>query len=120
MQHAWECKQPNNCGGRSNGYDAAKSCSYQPVSGCASDHGRTVAACDADGARVVREGETTCPRQPTLSVRKERFSPRDLLKRLYGIAQRTVTEHAPSHLIVAFARVNFEKPYTEYVEGFFT
>jgi len=47
----------------------------------------------------------------------DRFSHRDLLKGLYGVAQRTVTEHAPSHLVVALDPVNFEKPYTEDLEG---
>jgi hypothetical protein len=36
---------------------------------------------------------------------------------LYAIAQRTVAEHEPSHLVVAIDPVNFEKPYTERLEG---
>jgi hypothetical protein len=40
-----------------------------------------------------------------------------LLKGLYGIAQRSVAEHAPSHLVVALDPVNFEKPYTKSLEG---
>jgi len=47
----------------------------------------------------------------------ERFNHRDLLKGLYGIAQRTVAEHAPSHLVVALDPVNFETPYTKKLEG---
>jgi hypothetical protein len=47
----------------------------------------------------------------------ERFNHRDLLKGLYGIAQWTVAEHAPSHLVVALDPVNFETPYTEKLEG---
>jgi hypothetical protein len=39
------------------------------------------------------------------------------LKGLYGIAQRTVAEEAPSHLTVALDPVNFEKPYTKKLEG---
>jgi hypothetical protein len=46
-----------------------------------------------------------------------RFSHRDLLKGLYGIAQCRVAEHEPSHLVVALDPVNFEKPYTEKLEG---
>jgi len=46
----------------------------------------------------------------------ERFSHRDLLKGLYGIAQRTISEHGPSHLVVALDTVNFEKPYTGKLE----
>jgi hypothetical protein len=47
----------------------------------------------------------------------ERFNHRDLLKGLYGIAQRTVAQHAPDHLVVALDPVNFEKPYTKELEG---
>jgi hypothetical protein len=50
-------------------------------------------------------------------VWNKRFSHRDLLKGLYGIAQRTVAEHAPPYLVVALDPVNFEKPYTEELEG---
>jgi hypothetical protein len=46
-----------------------------------------------------------------------RFSHRDLLKGLYGIAQRTIAEHAPSHLVVALDPVNFETPHTKKLEG---
>lgn len=47
----------------------------------------------------------------------ERFSHRELLKGLYGIAQRTVAEPAPSHVVVALDPVNFETPYTKKLEG---
>jgi hypothetical protein len=68
---------------------------------------------------VVREGETIWPVAKRLYrfIWNERFSHRDLLKGLYGVAQRTVAEHAPSHLVVALDPVNFEKPYTEKLEG---
>ena len=46
-----------------------------------------------------------------------RFSHRDLLKGLYGIAQCRVAQHAPSHLVVALDPVNFEKSYTKDLEG---
>jgi hypothetical protein len=50
-------------------------------------------------------------------VWNERFNHRDLLKGVYGIAQRTVVQHTPAHLVVALDPVNFEKPYTEKLEG---
>jgi hypothetical protein len=40
----------------------------------------------------------------------ERFSHRDLLKGLYGVAQGVVADHAPSFLVVALDPVNLEKP----------
>jgi len=46
-----------------------------------------------------------------------RLSHCDLLKGLYAIAQRTVAQYAPTHLVVAIDPVNFEKPYTEELEG---
>jgi hypothetical protein len=68
---------------------------------------------------VVREDETVWPTAKRLYrfIWNPRFSHRDLLKGLYGIAQRSVTAHAPSHLVVALDPVNFEKPYTEDLEG---
>jgi hypothetical protein len=67
---------------------------------------------------VMREAETIRPmaRRMYRFVWNTRFSHRDLLKGLYGIAQRTVTERAPSHLVVALDPVNFEKPYTRKLE----
>jgi hypothetical protein len=50
-------------------------------------------------------------------VWNQRFSHRDLLKGLYGTAQRTVARHAPARLLVALDPVNFEKPYTRKLEG---
>ena len=68
---------------------------------------------------LVRDGETIWPSAKRLYrfIWNERFSHRDLLKGLYGVAQRTVAEHAPSHLVVALDPVNFEKPYTKKLEG---
>ena len=68
---------------------------------------------------VVRGDETIWPMAKRMYrfLWNERFSHRDLLKGLYGLAQRIVAEHAPPHLIVALDPVNFEKPYTEGLEG---
>lgn len=68
---------------------------------------------------VVREEKTIRPTAKRLYrfIWNERFSHRDLLKGLYGIAQRTVAEHGPAHLVVALDPVNFEKPYTQALEG---
>ena len=65
------------------------------------------------------EGETILPMAKRLYrfIWNGRFSHRDLLKGLYGIAQRTVDEDAPDHLVVALDPVNFEKPYTKKLEG---
>ena len=63
---------------------------------------------------VKREDETTRPMARRLYrfIWNKRFSHRELLKGLYGIAQEAVTRHQPSHLVVALDPVNFEKPYT--------
>ncbi len=68
---------------------------------------------------VVREGETIWPMAKRLYrfIWNKRFDHGDLLKGLYGIAQCTVAQHAPSHLLVSLDPVNFEKPYTEKLEG---
>lgn len=68
---------------------------------------------------VAREDKTVWPMAKRLYrfVWNPRFSHRDLLKGLYGIAQRTVATRAPSHLLVALDPVNFEMPYTESLEG---
>ncbi len=67
---------------------------------------------------VVREDETIRPMAQRLYrfVWNEQFSHRELLKGLYGIAQRRVNEYAPSYLVVALDPVNFEKPYTKQLE----
>lgn len=68
---------------------------------------------------VTREEETTWPMAKRFYrfVWNSRFSHRNLLKGLYGIAQCTVAKHALPYLIVALDPVNFEKPYTEKLEG---
>jgi hypothetical protein len=68
---------------------------------------------------VVREEETIWPAAKRFYrfVANERFSHRDLLKGLYAIAQNAVAEREPSYLVVAVDPVNFEKPYTEALEG---
>lgn len=68
---------------------------------------------------LAGEGETIWPLAKRLYrfIWNERFSYRELLKGLYGVAQRTVAEEAPPYLVVALDPVNFEKPYTEKLEG---
>lgn len=68
---------------------------------------------------VKRADETIWPVAKRLYrfIWNKRFSHRDLLKGLYGIAQRTVAAHAPARLIVALDPVNFETPYTKKLEG---
>jgi hypothetical protein len=50
-------------------------------------------------------------------VANARFDHRDLLKGLYGVAQRTVARSPRPYLLVALDPVNFEKPYTADLEG---
>jgi hypothetical protein len=68
---------------------------------------------------VAREEKTIWPASKRFYrfVQNERFSHRDLLKGLYAVAQRTVADYAPSHLVVAVDPVNFEKAYTQELEG---
>lgn len=68
---------------------------------------------------VERAGETVWPMAKRVYrfLWNQHFSHRDLLKGLYGIAQRAVARYAPSHLVVALDPVNFEKPYTRALEG---
>jgi len=68
---------------------------------------------------VAREEKTIWPASKRFYrfVQNERFNHRDLLKGLYAVAQRTVAGYAPSHLVVAVDPVNFEKPYTQELEG---
>jgi hypothetical protein len=68
---------------------------------------------------VAREDETVWPVAKRLYrfLWNKRFCHRDLLKGLYGIAQRTVAAHAPARLVVALDPVNFETPYTKKSEG---
>jgi hypothetical protein len=68
---------------------------------------------------VTREDETIWPMAKRMYrfMWNGRFTHRELLKGLYGIAQRTVAEQGPSHLVVALDPVNFETPYTKKLEG---
>lgn len=68
---------------------------------------------------VVRDEETIWPAAKRFYrfVWNKRFSHRDLLKGLYGLAQCTVAKHQPAYVLVALDPVNFEKPYTEELEG---
>ena len=68
---------------------------------------------------VEREGERVLPlaRRFYRFLWSERFTHRDLLKGLYSVAQETVSRYQPDHLVVAIDPVNFEKPYTEALEG---
>jgi hypothetical protein len=68
---------------------------------------------------VAREDETVWPMAKRLYrfLWNERFSHRDFLKGVYGIAQHTVATHAPVRLVVALDPVNFETPYTKKLEG---
>ena len=68
---------------------------------------------------VAREEETVWPAAKRFYhfVWNKRFSHRDLLKGLYAVAQGTVAEKKPPYLVVAVDPVNFEKPYTEALEG---
>jgi len=47
----------------------------------------------------------------------ERLTHRTLRKGLYRLAQQTVAAQAPAYLVIAVDPVNFEKPYTESLEG---
>ena len=66
---------------------------------------------------VLRDDETIWPMAKRLYrfIWNDRFSHRDLLKGVYGIAQHTVAMQSPKHLVVALDPVNFEKPYTKYL-----
>ncbi len=68
---------------------------------------------------VVHEKETIWPTAKRFYrfVWNKRFSHRDLLRGLYAIAQRGVAKQELSHLVVAVDPVNFEKPYTQALEG---
>ena len=50
-------------------------------------------------------------------VANPRFDHRTLLKGLYGLAQQAVARDPRPYLVVAIDPVNFEKPYTEALEG---
>jgi hypothetical protein len=67
---------------------------------------------------VMREEDTIRPMATRLYrlMWNKRFSHREFLKGLYGIAQRTITQHRPSRLVVALDPVNLEKVYTKKLE----
>jgi hypothetical protein len=50
-------------------------------------------------------------------LENERFTHHHLYKGLYRITQETVKEENPNYVVVAIDPVNFEKPYTEKLEG---
>ena len=73
-------------------------------------------------ARGTRESESSVLMTSKRGYRllaNERLSHRLFLKGLYGVAQRTVASQTLglSRLVVAIDPVNFEKPYTEKLEG---
>jgi hypothetical protein len=47
----------------------------------------------------------------------DRLTHRTLRKGLYRLAQQTVAAQTPAYLVIAVDPVNFEKPYTEKLEG---
>jgi hypothetical protein len=50
-------------------------------------------------------------------LENERFNHHHLFKGLYRMAQKTVEQEAPAYVVVAIDPVNFEKPYTQKLEG---
>ena len=50
-------------------------------------------------------------------LENERFNHHLLFKGLYRMTQRIVEEEAPAYVVVAIDPVNFEKPYTQKLEG---
>lgn len=50
-------------------------------------------------------------------LENERFNHHLLFKGLYRMAQKTVEQEAPAYVVVAIDPVNFEKPYTQKLEG---
>ena len=68
---------------------------------------------------VLRDDETIWPMAKRVYrfIWNGRFSHRDLLKGVYGIAQHTVAMQSTGRLVVALDPVNFEKPYTKELPG---
>lgn len=68
---------------------------------------------------VVRDEKTIWPAAKRFYrfASNERFTHRDLLKGLYGLAQCALAHHLPTYVVVALDPVNFEKPYTRKLEG---
>jgi hypothetical protein len=50
-------------------------------------------------------------------LENERFNHHLLFKGLYRMVQKTVEQEAPAYVVVAIDPVNFEKPYTQQLEG---
>jgi hypothetical protein len=50
-------------------------------------------------------------------LENERFNHHQMFKGLYRMAQKTVEQEAPAYVVVAIDPVNFEKPYTQKLEG---
>jgi hypothetical protein len=68
---------------------------------------------------TVHEADTITPTSKRFYrfLANERFNHRTLRKGLYHLAQQVVAEQAPAYLVVAVDPVNFEKPYTQELEG---
>ncbi len=68
---------------------------------------------------VARSQEYVWPLAKRVSrfLAKRRFGHQALERGLYAIAQETVEQADPAYLVVALDPVNFEKPYTEKLEG---
>ncbi len=71
----------------------------------------------AEPARKRRRSVPPLAKRFYRFVWSKRFTHRQLLKGLYGVAQRAVAHYRRSSLIVALDPVNFEKPYTRKLEG---
>jgi hypothetical protein len=68
---------------------------------------------------VARDKKSVWPMAKRLYglLSNDRIGHRDFLKGLYQIGQQAVAHYEPTHLVVALDPVNFEKPYTESLEG---
>jgi hypothetical protein len=73
----------------------------------------------ARGTRAAEETVLMNSKRGYRLLANKRLSHRLFLKSLYQIAQRTVASQAPrlSRMVIAIDPVNFEKPYTEQLEG---
>lgn len=60
------------------------------------------------------------PKRVYRLLSNKRFNHLRVYKGLYRIAQATVTREQPNYLVVALDPVNFEKPYTQALEGLST
>ena len=65
---------------------------------------------------------TDCPPWPAAKriyrlLHNPRVPPRVMTKGLYHLARATVAQEQPSYLVIAVDPVNFEKPYTQALEG---